>query len=431
MRAVGRLRLTGAAVVALLLAACSGGSAGTSDASEGPVTLSYWAWVPEIDQAVDLWNSEHPDIQVEVTTPASSDELMTKIITAAKAGEGPDLMQAEYQALPTLVTNGVAADITELTAGVDDAFTEATWDQVTFGGVRYAVPQDVAPMLLVYRADLFEQYGLTVPTTWDEFAAVAEKLHAEHPDVWLTTFSATDPGWFSGLAAQAGSQWWSYDGEAWSVGIDDAASVKVADYWEGLVDSGAVLDDPMYTTEWNTKLTDGSIIAWPSAVWAPGTLESVAAGTAGQWQVAALPQWDASSPVTGNWGGSTTAVGAGSDHVEEATEFAVWLNTDPAALELLASASGVYPAASARSDLTALASPPAFFSNQTDYYTVADEAASVAQGFTWGPNVNTAYTAYEDAFGAAVENGTSFADALAAMASTTSSDLADTGFTVK
>src|SRR6266508_6414252 len=28
------------------------------------IELTFWSWVPGVDKAVDLWNSEHPDVKV-------------------------------------------------------------------------------------------------------------------------------------------------------------------------------------------------------------------------------------------------------------------------------------------------------------------------------------------------------------------------------
>jgi len=36
---------------------------------------------------------------------------------------------------------------------------------------------------------MFDQYGIQVPTTWDEFAAAARKLHAANPNVYLTNIA--------------------------------------------------------------------------------------------------------------------------------------------------------------------------------------------------------------------------------------------------
>jgi multiple sugar transport system substrate-binding protein len=146
--------------------------------------------------------------------------------------------------------------------------------------------------------------------------------------------------------------------------------------------------------------------------------------------MAPLPQWDPAHPSTGTWGGSTTVVGQSSDHVDEAAEFARWLNTDPEAMELLVSESSVYPAAVAGRSTPALSQPPSFLPDQPDFYATAARIADTVPTVTRGPNTTIAYTAYEDAFGAAVQGGGSFTDALAAMQRATYDDMARVGFTV-
>ncbi|MCA2211888.1 ABC transporter substrate-binding protein [Jidongwangia harbinensis] len=270
----------GAGLLAALLAAglttaCTGdsGGGGTAADSTGKAELSFWSWAPNIEKTVDAWNAANPDIHVTLSKQAGGGDIVTKLLTAARAGNPPDLAQVEYQALPTLVSNDVLADIAEPARPVRDKFADGVWQQVTLGtDAVYAIPQDSGPMMLYYRADLFSRYGLTVPQTWDEFAQTARTLRRKDPKKFLTTFSANDPGWFAGLAQQAGASWWAVDGESWKVTVNDPATRKVADYWHGLVRDGVIDNRPMYTPEWNKALNDGTLLAWPSAVWAPGVL---------------------------------------------------------------------------------------------------------------------------------------------------------------
>ncbi|MFB7591674.1 ABC transporter substrate-binding protein [Streptomyces sp. NPDC056169] len=407
------------------------GSGGTTGAESGPVSLTYWAWAPGMDKVAALWNAKHPDIKVTVQKQASGDDLVTKIITAAKAHKAPDLVQAEYQALPTLVSNDALADIAQEVQGVKDRFAPGIWQQTTFGGEAvYALPQDSGPLMFFYREDLFKQYGLTVPTTWDEFAETARAVRKKAPKKSLTTFSANDSGLFAGLSQQAGAKWWTFEGDTWKVGIDDAATKKVSDFWGGLVAEGAIDNQPMYTPAWNKALNTGEQIAWVSAVWAPGTLTTAAPDTKGKWAMAPLPQWNKGENTTGSWGGSSTAVTTDSKHKAAAAEFATWLNTDPEALAALVKESGIYPAATAAQTSGALAKAPDYFANQPDFYTRAAEIAKTTAPAAWGPNVNVAYTSFKDRFGAAAKAKSGFAEALAAMQAATVADLAKQGFEV-
>ena len=438
-----------------VIAACSGGDSDGGGGSEGAdgggegdapaavtgseaseyvgappeeADLVMWAWVPGIEEAVNLWNEEQPDVQVTLSQQAQGDDLVTKVLTSAQAGNLPDLIQVEYQALPTLVSNGVLADIAGPAADLSEQFAEGPWSLVTLGtDAVYAVPQDVAPMMLYYRHDVFEEMDLDVPATWDEFAEVAAQVREQDPDRYLTTFSSEDPGWFVGLSQQAGASWWNIEGEAWSVSIDDDATTRVAEYWGDLIADDLVDDQPMYTPAWNSALNDGTLIAWPSAVWAPGVLAGVAAETEGQWEAAPLPRWDGEER-TGYWGGSSTGIAESSQNIAAAVEFATWLNTDPDALRILINVGGIYPAQTA-AQTELLSAPPAFMANDDDYYEVASSVAETAAGFTFGPNVNTAYSVYRDAFASALDGG-DFAGAVQQMQEETLADMRDTGFDV-
>jgi multiple sugar transport system substrate-binding protein len=431
-------RVVATAVAATLgstaLAACSSSGDDRASSDSGPVSLTYWSWAPGMDKVVDLWNKgpgETQQIKVTVKKQASGDTLVTKILTAHKAKKAPDLVQAEYQALPTLVSNDALADISGDVDGVKEKFAEGVWQQTTLGSdAVYAIPQDSGPMMFYYRQDEFKKYGLTVPTTWEEFAATARALKKKAPEKALTTFSANDSGLFAGLAQQAGAKWWTSSGSQWKVGIDDAATQKVADFWGGLVKEGAIDNQPMYTPSWNKALNTGKQIAWVSAVWAPGTLTTAAPDTKGKWVMAPLPQWSPTEHVTGSWGGSSTAVTTDSKHKAAAAKFAAWLNTDPAALTALAREGGIYPAATVAQTSDAFAEPPAFFSNQPDFYTKSAEIAKTTAPSAWGPNVNVAYTSFKDAFSAAAKNKSDFGAALRTMQDATVADLKKQGFEV-
>ncbi|MEU2200364.1 extracellular solute-binding protein [Isoptericola sp. NPDC019482] len=427
-----------AAATALLASACSGGGddAGSDDggSAAGPVELTFWTWTPNMEKVVDLWNSEHPDITVTVNKQDGGDPAVTKLLTAIKAGSGaPDIMQAEYQKIPQLVSSDALADLSgSLGDDVPGHFADGVWDAVTLGSdAVYAVPQDSGPMQFYYRADIFEKLGIDVPTTWDEYADAARKVHEADPKAYLGTFSANDAGWFAGITQQAGASWYGIDGDAWSVDIDSDATTKVAEYWGGLVEEGVIDNRPMYTPEWNAGLNDGTQVGWLSAIWAPGVLSGNAADTAGKWEMAPMPQWDADAPATGAWGGSATAVTSQSEHPEQAAEFVTWLNTDPEAVQALVDEAGIYPA-DVPASTEALSDPPEFFSNQPDFYEVAAQTAQTVQPFTYGPNINVAYSAYNDEFAKATKAKTAsaFVDAVGAMQQITLDDLKNQGFNV-
>ncbi|GAA1867590.1 ABC transporter substrate-binding protein [Myceligenerans crystallogenes] len=436
MRLTPGTRRTGAvfAATALLAAGCSGSTAEQPGEPAGPVELTFWTWAPGIEKVVDTWNAENPGIQVTVNKQDGGEGAVTKLLTAIEAGSGaPDVMQAEYQSIPNLVSSEALADISgELGEDTAGHFAEGVWTAVTLGtDAVYAVPQDSGPMQFYYRADIFEEHGLEVPATWDEYAEVARELHEKDPEKYLGTFSAADPGWFAGLTQQAGASWYGIEGEAWSVNVDGPEVTRVAEYWGELVEEGVIDNKPMYTPEWNQGLNDGTQVGWLSAIWAPGVLAGNAPDTAGKWEMAPMPQWDEGTEATGAWGGSATAVTTQSEHPAQAAQFIEWLNTDPEAVKALVEESGLYPADIPGSE-DALSAPPEFFSNQKDFYEIAAQTARTTQPFVYGPNINVAYSAYEDEFAKATKakDAGAFTDAVTAIQQITTDDLVNSGFSV-
>jgi multiple sugar transport system substrate-binding protein len=423
-----------AAGLLLTTAACGGGKKagdGAAATSGGKVTLSFWDWDPNMDKVVATWNAGHPGIQVKLSNPAGGDQLVAKMITAHQAGNGPDIAKVEYQSLPALVAKGVVRDITGWTKDTVTKYDRSTLASTVFQGKVYGVPQDVAPLMLFYRTDLFARYGLKVPTTWDEYAATAQQVRAKAPKAYLTNFDAADPGWFTGLAQQAGANWWSADGDTWKVDIDGPQTRKVADYWQHLVAAGDIAKNPSFSPQWNKQMNDGTLLTWISGAWAPAQLGGIAPATKGKWAVAPLPAWTPGDTTTGIWGGSATTVTTDSAHPKEAAEFASWLNTDDAAVTEQVKQINVYPAAEAGRALPVLQAAPAFFPDQPDFYAEVKKAAPGARSFPmWGPDVTVTFTGYTDGFSRALQSGGSFDAALSSMQSAATADLKKQGFTV-
>lgn len=424
----------GAALVAVGLALA--GCAGEPASDDGPVTLEFWTWsLKEADPAaqaiVEQYEKENPGVTIKLSEVGGTPETSSKLLAADRADEAPDVVQVEYRALPSLVTAGVVRDITEDVAPNRDAVADNIWALSTLGDQVYGVPQDIGPMMLTYRTDLFEKYGVEPPATWADYAEAAEKIHAADPDVYLASFSATQLEFFAAQAAQAGAQWWGTDGDAWSVGIDGDASLETADYWQDLVERDLLTVEPLLTPEWNAKVNDGKILSWAAAAWAPSVIYSVAPDTAGKWASIPLPQWtpgDASVPFLG---GSTYLVPEKSEHAEEAAKFAAWLGASDEGSKLLLTLD-LYPGGNAGREATLSNDPPKLMPQQKDFYEVADQVIDdTTIPVVWGPNVNVATNAFGDALNEAALGGTSFRDVYGTTQTAVVADLEKSGYTVE
>ncbi|MET2010705.1 sugar ABC transporter substrate-binding protein [Microbacterium chocolatum] len=424
-RAVGVALLTAGALVMAGCSASGGDSGGDAAACEPAgedVTLSFTSWIPGIEDAVAMWNDANPDIQVEVQTgPSGNAGTYQNFFNQLEAGNAPDLGQIEYDALPNFRVQDGLVDLgaCEEVMAAQDEFIDWTWGQVTLGTEDevYGIPQDSGPMGLFYRSDLFEENGIPVPTTWEEYREAAVQIR--ELGGYITNFSQTDINQFAGFVWQAEGQWFANDGDAWTVELTDEVSTKVADYWQDLLENDLVSTYPAWTDEWNNAYNSGEVWTWNSAVWGANSIASGAPDTAGNWSVAESPQWEAGGSAAGNWGGSSIAVFNGTEHPYEAAKFALWLNTSDEALTSLNTTAQIFPATKDGVNLPALQEGVAFYGDQPIYQLFAEIGSQVNPNFVWGPTMTQVYADVSDGFKAAVSGSGTLADALAdAQAST-------------
>lgn len=416
--------------LATLLSACGHTTAHGSSV----VQLTFWSFNPPISKQVDLFNQTHSNIHVTYQTqPSGFGQYYPKVLTAERAGNAPDVALIEYQYMPTMNANGALVDISKYGANdVKSQFDPAAWALAGQGNAQYGYPQDTGPMGLFYNADIFKKAGIaSPPTTWDEFAQDAVKVHALGPNYYITAFPPQSTGWLQGLMWQAGAQWFTIDSakQAWKVNINSAASKQVADFWQGLLDKGLVSTVADFSNDWNTGLDKGTIATWISAVWGQGVISGNAKDTAGKWSVATMPQWSAGQKLSAMWGGSAISVISGTKHPKEANEFAQWYLTNAGSLSIGVKDIGWYPSnLSARSSADVNA-PNAFYGNQAVDQVFTNE--TIQPGWLFPPDLTAVTNLQGDDVNSAIANKTSLSSALDHLQTQIVSDLQGNGISVE
>jgi multiple sugar transport system substrate-binding protein len=418
-------------VVMVPLAACGGSSnSGSGTTSSGPVTLTYWSWIPGMDKQVALFNQTHPNIHITLSNVGAGSVEYNKLFTAIKANNEPDLSQVEFQTLPQFETTGSLVDLSQYGANsVKNQFPAWMWNQVTLSNGVYAIPQDGGPMALYYRTDIFKKYNLPVPSTWAQYADDAAKLHAADPKAYITDFPPRQPGEFVGLVWQNGGSLFSISGQSWKVSINNPQALQVAAYWQDLISKKLVKTEPDFTNAWYNDLQTGTLATWISAAWGNGILKQNAPQSADKWRVAPLPQWQAGQNVSSNWGGSTTVVYKSSKHPQEASVFAQWISANEQSAELEFS-TGAYPALLSALSSSAVNSAQPFFGNQVINQVFSDSAKQVNVNFQWGPSMQQVYNDMGDNFANAVNGQGTLSDGLNAVQQSTITYMKKQGFSV-
>lgn len=171
-----------ATISALALGACSSPQGGEStEAEEQSITF----WTPQttpdrvaVQEKVAAQFTEETSITVQVVPMGAADQNQA-IVTGAAAGDVPDIVLATADQVAAwnnegLVDTAAAAKTVEAIGA--DTFTPAAMDFITLDGTVAAVPTDGWSHVIVYRTDLFEKYGIEVPTSLKEVADAAETL---------------------------------------------------------------------------------------------------------------------------------------------------------------------------------------------------------------------------------------------------------------
>lgn len=165
-------------------AAKTEGDAEAAKESSGEnVTITYISSTilesPEGDfekKCIEEFNALGNGITVEVEG-VSANDLMKKYITLATSDSMPDFFLANMLDTATIVDMGLAAEIAPI-FGQDyvDGFESVSLASASVDGVAYGAPWFSGASGIVYRKDIFDEKGVAVPKSWDEFVEVSKAL---------------------------------------------------------------------------------------------------------------------------------------------------------------------------------------------------------------------------------------------------------------
>lgn len=396
------------AVAAAALVGCSGaadaGSCQNKIVHPDATQVSMWAWYPNFQPVVDLFNKTHKDVQICWTNAGAGNDEYTKFSTAIKAGSGaPDVVMLETEVVPSYIADGSIIDLSAQGADkVKTNYSEGAWNDESQGGKAYAIPVDGGPVGMLYRQDLFEKYGITkVPTTWAEYAADAATIaQASGGKTLMTDFPGNGRAYQTALFAQAGNVPFTLTGKTdITIKADDAASNKVLGYWNDLVHKKLVGTEDASTTDYNTHLVNGTYASVIAAAWLPGYLQGfTGADKNAVWKAAPVPQWDASTPTQINIGGSAFAVSNQAKDKKAAAEVAMGIFGTEDAWKLGIEKAALFPLWKPILESDYFKNKQyAFFGGQQINKDVFLPAATDYKGFQFSPFQNFAYDKLTDA----------------------------------
>jgi len=349
-----RHALGGAATIALALTlvACGGtkggGGGGSSDGSYGfpqaaqDEKSEITVWVDaDRSAAVDAFKKAHPEVPLKVVSydgsANGSNSFRTKMQLFDQAGSGwPDVVfstQNNDAAWASEKSNGKQAFAAVLSGGLVpkatlDGFTPGALNPCTIEGKVYCLRNDLAQAVLWYNKTQLGKFGYSVPTTWQEYQALGERVAKEHPGYIVGTVGDpwTPEVFFWASKCQANG---ITGPKTVTVHTDSTECKRAASMLDTLIHAGVTPNISVFTPEFVKKYSD-KVLLMPGPAWYAGAIFNNPQSLnvpKGQLGVAAPPAWQGESAVTGNVGGGTWFISSHSKNLKAAEQFTEFVTT--------------------------------------------------------------------------------------------------------
>ena len=163
-----------------------------------PPSFTPTAGLPALADAYkdlyDRFQAENPDITLKFEILPNGTEALQQLLTAATAGNLPDVSVLDGFWIARLVETGKLQPLNEMwTEQARAAFYPQAIEAVTFDGNVYAAWFHNAWRGLFYRTSVMTELGYTEPPkTWDEFLAFGEKAKAAGKSAVMLPGSGTE-----------------------------------------------------------------------------------------------------------------------------------------------------------------------------------------------------------------------------------------------
>jgi len=302
--------------------------------ANAPITV----WIDADRQpAFDAYVAAHPD-KADLLTAVTVDreQFPAKVLLFNNTNQGwPDVVFAEPRLVgrvaddahhfPLDLTPWVPADVLNGYTGMDGC---------TFGDEVYCLRYDLAMFVLYYNKPLMDEFGYTVPTTWEEYQELSDKVAQDHPGYYLGTWG---DGWtFISYFDASGcpSHELVNDAEI-KIDVTDPRCIRAAKLVDHMLDNGTMFNTDYWSAEWAQIVSSDHLLAMPGPAWMFGVFggnedSSWYKTSDHQLGVASPLRWaDDAEAQTPAMGGSAWTVSSHTQNPELAVDFIQWVTTSP------------------------------------------------------------------------------------------------------
>ena len=177
----------------LTVTGCGGSSDGDSSAKGGKTELELFSSKAEnkdvLQQLVDKFNETHEDVTIKITAPADAGTVLK---TRMAKNDMPDIVMMGGDNNYTEVESaGMLVDLSDqdYISNIQDSYMQMVYDVNKDKEEKaYGVPYATNASGVIYNVDKFEELGLEIPKTWDEFIDVLDQIKDAGEQPLLMTY---------------------------------------------------------------------------------------------------------------------------------------------------------------------------------------------------------------------------------------------------
>ncbi len=292
----------------------------------GKTTLTLWlTWGVDKAQVLrslvkDTFEAENPDINVNVQIVGAT------LIQAILSGSGPDVLIGQVRTEP--VNYGMRGALYDLSQFEDfeqvlERYQKGAENPYRLGNAVYGLPDTQDFSIMFYRTDIFEEMGLGVPQTWDDFKQTASLLQRQNLEVGYP--GAGLYSWYATNLVQNGISPYSDDHRSTNFTSGNAINVFV-DWCDYHVNLGFPVAYDFYN-----RFRSGTMPMGVAAYTTYTTFSQAAPEIVGKWGVAKVPgvrQEDGTVNHAVVDSGTASVIPNISKHKEEAWKFLKWWTSE-------------------------------------------------------------------------------------------------------
>jgi arabinosaccharide transport system substrate-binding protein len=365
-----------AALVMFLLALFSGGWVVTHQPPPTKADIVYWTFAKDhydaYERVIPAFEKAHHckvDLQI-LNNQAYVARLQASFLAGIDVPDGADL---EIGTAGTMF-RGPAKDVPFIDlkprliqSGLYDRYVQARFAPYTKQGCIYGLPQDVHPVQLAYRRDLFEKLGIDPDKikTWDDFIAIGKKITIPQKQ-YMIELSDTSVG-TGGLETILIQRGGGYFDPAGSCIFDNQIGVDAMKFYVPLIAGpdkiGATTGD-FFGQSWVQSVEEGYFLCMICPDWRTHIIQQNIAAVKGKMAVMPLPAVYAGGIRTSTWGGTMMGITKDCKKPDLMWQFVQYLATDPSRFVANFDNTNILPPVKDAWKLPGFNEPNPFFSNQ-------------------------------------------------------------------